>query len=213
MCLSSFREFWRCFKLSYKSIRARYFNRRDKWGAIGEGSVIHNPSMVSGRQNIYIGNNVNIDWNNVLYVTKGRLIIKDNCIIAIGCTIITDNHKPQLGERLKDRGNDNLEGGEIVLNEDVWLGANVTLLSGVNIGRGAILGAGTCLKGKQIPPYAIVIGNPGRVIGFKMTPEEIIKHESFLYDENDRLSLSVLEKNYREFYIEKKEEIKRFTSL
>ena len=211
--MNIFKALIQCLKLSKSSIRFRYFNRRDKFGHIGKNSVIHNPSMVAGRENVYIGDNVNIDWNNVIFAVKGRFSIKKNCSIAIGCTFLTDDHKPELGSRLKDLGNGNLVPGEIIIDEDVWIGANVTLLSGVHISRGAIIGAGTVLKGKTVPPYAVVVGNPGKIIGFKLKPEDIIKHEQFLYPENERLSLKELEKNYHFYYLDRKDEIKKHTAF
>lgn len=53
--------------------------------------------------------------------------------------------------------------GAIVIEEDVWVGANSVILSGVTIGRGSIIGAGSVVT-KSIPKYSIVVGNPARVI-------------------------------------------------
>jgi acetyltransferase-like isoleucine patch superfamily enzyme len=60
--------------------------------------------------------------------------------------------------------------GDIVLEDDVWLGANVVVLDGVTIGRGAIVGAGAVVT-QSIPPYAIAGGVPARVIRYR-TPEK-----------------------------------------
>ena len=49
------------------------------------------------------------------------------------------------------------------MNWYVWIGADVTLLGGVRIGNGAIIGAGAVVA-KDVPPYAVVVGNPARVI-------------------------------------------------
>lgn len=54
----------------------------------------------------------------------------------------------------------------IVIGNDVWIGANVTILKGVTIGKGAVIGAGSVVT-KDIPEYAVVVGNPGRVIRFR----------------------------------------------
>ncbi|KEQ28926.1 hypothetical protein N180_15365 [Pedobacter antarcticus 4BY] len=53
---------------------------------------------------------------------------------------------------------------QIIINENVWIGAGVTLLPGVNIGEGAIIGAGSVVT-KDVLPFSIVVGNPGKVIG------------------------------------------------
>ena len=62
--------------------------------------------------------------------------------------------------------------GAVVIGNDVWLGHQSLVLSGVTIGDGAIIGAGSVVR-HDIPPYAIVAGNPARVAGFRFSPEEI----------------------------------------
>lgn len=58
----------------------------------------------------------------------------------------------------------------VVIEDDVWLGANVFVMPGVTIGRGAIISACTVV-GKSVPAYALVAGNPGRVVGWRKRPE------------------------------------------
>lgn len=55
---------------------------------------------------------------------------------------------------------------QIVIGNDVWIGADVTLLGGVKIGNGAVIGAGAVVA-KDVPPYAVVVGNPARVIKYR----------------------------------------------
>lgn len=50
----------------------------------------------------------------------------------------------------------------MVIGDEVWLGANCTILSGVTIGSGAVVGAGAVVR-RDVPPYAIVTGNPAEV--------------------------------------------------
>jgi acetyltransferase-like isoleucine patch superfamily enzyme len=57
----------------------------------------------------------------------------------------------------------------VAIEDDVWLGANVFVMPGVTIGRGAIVSAGSVVN-KSIPSYAIVVGNPGRVVGWRKQP-------------------------------------------
>ena len=92
------------------------------------------------------------------------------------------------------------------------MGARVSLLSGVHIGRGAEIGTGAVVRG-SIPPYAVVIGNPAKVVGFRFTPEEIIEHEKILYPESERLPLELLEKNYKKYFLDHIKEIKAYTGL
>ena len=62
--------------------------------------------------------------------------------------------------------------GHIVVEDDVWIGERATILSGVRIGRGAIVGAGSVVA-KDVPPYAIVVGNPARVVRYRFDQAKI----------------------------------------
>ena len=64
--------------------------------------------------------------------------------------------------------------GAVVIGNDVWIGQNALILSGVTIGDGAVIGAG-CVVSKDVEPYAIVVGNPQRVIRKRFNDEEIAK--------------------------------------
>lgn len=62
--------------------------------------------------------------------------------------------------------------GDVVIGNDVWIGSGVTILSGVNIGDGAVVSAKSVVV-KDIPPYAIVGGNPAKVIKYRFSPDQI----------------------------------------
>lgn len=98
--------------------------------------------------------------------------------------------------------------GDIILDDDVWIGYNVTILSGVHIGQGAIVAAGAVVT-KDVPPYAIVGGVPAKVIKYrfssdvveqlmqldygKLTDELIHEHEKELYTPIDQKSPEEIE--------------------
>ena len=71
-----------------------------------------------------------------------------------------DTHRPMREQPLTSRG-------DIVIEDDVWLGVGVTVMDGVTIGQGAIIGAGAVVT-KDIPPYTIAGGVPARVIGARV---------------------------------------------
>jgi virginiamycin A acetyltransferase len=99
------------------------------------------------------------------------------CSIARGCVIGTNHHpyhfvttssvfsttvwKVDGVVDLKAKMN---EGRRTIIGHDVWIGCNSVVIGGVNIGTGAIVGAGSVVT-KDVPPYAIVAGTPARVIG------------------------------------------------
>ena len=63
---------------------------------------------------------------------------------------------------------------QIIIGSDVWIGQSVTIMGGVKIGNGALIGANSVVA-KDIPPYAIVVGNPARVIKYRFDEETIKK--------------------------------------
>lgn len=196
------------------SKKFHYFEKSaDFYGHMGKGAYILAPSLIAGGDNIYLEDGATIDWDNTIYAVTANFIMKKNSGAAVGLTVITDNHIGVVGEFFKHRGNNNLEGKDVVVDEDVWLGANVTLLAGTHIGRGAIVGAGTVVRGNQVPPYAIIVGNPSKIIGFRFSPEEVILHESKLYPECERLSQDILQKKYEKHFINRIKEIKYFNQL
>ena len=62
--------------------------------------------------------------------------------------------------------------GDTVIGHDVWLGSQALILSGVTIGHGAVVAA-RAVVAKDVPPYAIVAGNPARVVRYRMSDERI----------------------------------------
>jgi len=58
-----------------------------------------------------------------------------------------------------------------IIGHDVWIGSNVVIIAGVRVGHGAAIGAGA-VSTKDVPPYAIMIGNPARILRFRF-PHEI----------------------------------------
>lgn len=70
--------------------------------------------------------------------------------------------------------NNLLNKGDINIGNDVWTGMDVTILPGVTIGDGAVIGAGAVVT-KDVPPYAIVGGNPAKILKYRFTKKQIKK--------------------------------------
>lgn len=183
-----------------------------KYGNIGKDSYIQTPAHIDGAKNIFLGDHVHIKGHcTILTVGEGKLFIKKDFDCGIGLTIIASNHHQPIGVRGRTNS-DNIY-RDIMIEEDVWAGAFVTLLPGTKLGRGCIIGANTVIRGTVIPPYAIVIGNPAKIIGFRYTPEEILIHESLLYKEENRIPISTLKDNYEKYYLNRKNEIHNFKNI
>ncbi|WP_319480701.1 DapH/DapD/GlmU-related protein [uncultured Draconibacterium sp.] len=201
------------FLSAIRAVYLRYFAvTRSKFGYIHPTAWYRQPIMIKGIKNVYLHENTSILGNALILTVLAKFIVKKNTGIAEGLTVITGNHVSPIGRWHRFVDDTEKPGNadkDVVIEEDVWIGANVTLLSGVTIKRGAIVGAGSVCRFSS-PPYSIVAGNPAKVIGFKFTPSEIIKHEKALYPEDERLSLDELNKNYRKYYCKRVKEIVNF---
>ena len=116
---------------------------------------------------------------------KARLRIGPYCSIADGVTIFlggnhrTDwvstypfSHIPQdPWGALAIQGHPATR-GDVAIGADVWIGDGAAILSGVTIGHGAVIGA-RAVVGRDIPPYAIVAGNPARILRHRFPPETV----------------------------------------
>jgi len=202
------------------SFYKKYSLRNSQMGFCAENVVLDYPIVVSGPQNMYLYENTIIYGGAMILCDRAKFVMKKNSGAARDLKVICGNHAHVVGKwfiGITEADKDtmlnvkNLD-KDIVVEEDVWLGANVTLLSGVTIGRGASIGCGTVCR-YDVPPYAVVMGNPAKVVRFNFTPAQIIEHEKVLYPENERLSLDLLESNYRTFYLDRVDEIRKYKQL
>lgn len=69
---------------------------------------------------------------------------------------------------------------KLVIGNDVWIGSRVTLIGAISIGNGAIIGAGAVVN-RDIPPYAVVVGVPGKIIRYRFEEEERVKLEQIAW--------------------------------
>lgn len=200
------------FLSSLVNIYRRYFSvRRSKFGFIDKTARVRFPILIKGIENVYLYEHSHVMGNAFIISTRAKFIMKKNSGSAEGLTVVTGNHYSVVGEWKRQRsiGVDEQIAKDVIVEEDVWLASNVTLLSGVRVGRGATVGAGSvCIK--SVPPYAVVMGNPAKVIGFNFTPEEIIEHEKKLYPEEERIPLEKLQSNYEKYFKSRTKEIKNF---
>lgn len=117
-----------------------------------------------------------------------KVIIGSFCSIAPNVAFIveSDHSLDTLSSfpfRVKCMGSNDeaLSKGDIIVDDDVWIGFGATVLSGVHIGQGAVIAAGSVVD-KDVPPYAIVGGVPARVIKFRFSNHVIKKLLSYDFD-------------------------------
>ena len=162
------------------------------FGHFGKNASLARPCDLKNPKNIYLYDFARIGCRStIMTMGNSKFIMKRGCLTAEGLVVVTSNHRQHIGQFLQGNNEDN-EYKDIIVEEDVWIGINVTLLAGAHIGRGAIIGACSIVT-KEIPPYAVAVGNPAKVIKFKWSIDDILKHESMLYPENERFTREELE--------------------
>lgn len=139
---------------------------------------------------IIIENNVFIGRNSALYVKDGDIEIGCGVVIGYNCQIYSGNFV-KIGNNVQIAAYSYIIGGTpgfsridipileqersgrgILVEDDVWLAANVKVLDGVTIGRGSIIGAGAVVN-KEIPPLSIAGGVPAKVIRKRVEATDI----------------------------------------
>ena len=160
-------------------------------GHFGERAFLGIPADLKKPKNVYLYEHSRIGRRStIMTVGDSKFIMKRESGAAEGLTVITSNHKQKIGEFRQNNSDNTYK--DIIVEEDVWIGMNVTLLPGAHIGRGAIIGACSVVT-KDIPPYAVAVGNPARVVKIKWSVAEIMEHEKSLYPVNERFSRKYLE--------------------
>lgn len=170
-----------------------FYKKRMKY--CGKNVYLRGPSSdIKGLNNLSIGDNTSIPKGSTFYCTEAELIIGRNVIFGPKPTIITGDHRTDvIGKFIIDSKEKLPENDKaVVIEDDVWAGANVTILKGVTIGRGSIIAAGAVVT-KSCPPYSIIGGVPARVLKFRFSIDQIIEHEKILYPTKMRLSMEELE--------------------
>jgi acetyltransferase-like isoleucine patch superfamily enzyme len=119
-----------------------------------------------------IGNNVYMGGNSLVDVVES-VVVEDDVMISYQCLISdSDHHSIALSSRLRDcrdwkerRFHDwaGTVTSPVRICRGVWIGARVIVLKGVTIGIGAVVGAGAVVT-KDVPPWAVVAGNPARIV-------------------------------------------------
>lgn len=134
------------------------------------------------------------DLNNI----QAGVCFGNYCSINGDVHIYTVNHPTQFvtthpilyAPALGNATSDERVRNRLIIGHDVWIGRGVSILPTVHfIGDGAIIGAGTILT-KDVPPYAIVVGNPGRVIKFRFSTNQISRLQDTKWWNWDRHQLA-----------------------
>ena len=128
------------FELGEKSVIESFSTINNMVGAItiGSRSRIGLGNTIIGP--VKIGNNVNLAQNIIISGLNHNYSDPDKTIISQGVNT-----------------------SEVIIEDDVWIGANSVILAGITIGKRSVIGAGSVVI-RDVPPYSIVVGNPGKII-------------------------------------------------
>jgi transferase hexapeptide repeat containing protein len=133
---------------------------------IGKHTNIHPTVIIREGQNVEIGSHCYFNHNTILTGghSNGKLIIGN--YVQTGPNVgffVANHHYSDPNIPIKLQGYDE---ADIIVGDDVWIGANSIITSGVRIGKGAVIGAGSVVT-KDIPPMAIAVGSPAKVINYR----------------------------------------------
>ena len=171
---------------AFRGVLRLYF--RSRFGSHGK-HLSFDPNFHCIYESIHCGDNVSLGDGARLMALNSKIIIGNEVVFGPEVTIRGGTHRiDMVGRFIKDitdsekRKTDDLG---VVIGDDVWLGARSIILHGVQIGRGAVVGAGAVVT-KSVPPYAVVGGNPAHIIKFRWDLESILRHEELLYPPEKR---------------------------
>lgn len=126
---------------------------------LGDYSVVESFACINNAVgDVIIGNHTRIGLHNTII---GPVTIGSHVNLAQGITITALNHNFDDSEKRIDQ--QGISTKEVVLEDDIWVGANAVILPGVTIGKHAVVAAGSIVT-KDVPPHSLVAGVPAKVI-------------------------------------------------
>ena len=117
-------------------------------------NIISSPISGAAFDHIKIGNNVFIN-SNCLFMARGGITIEDDVMFAANVQLLSNNHDEYDRQVLTCK--------PIIIKKGAWIGAGVTILPGVTIGKYAIVGAGAVVT-KDVGDYEVAVGIPAKVV-------------------------------------------------
>lgn len=167
--------------------------RKKKWHKLHPNSDT-TPMNDFDFEHVLIGKGTYGELNVVDFGGNAKLIINNYVSIAQHVSFIlnaehyTDHIStyPFKVKILRTQNTESFSKGNIIVDDDVWIGYGATIMSGVHIGQGAVVAAGAIVT-KDIPPYAIVGGVPAKIINYRFEDaiiKELLKVDFKMIDEH-----------------------------
>lgn len=177
--------------------------RAKKWRKLNPD----NETMLSGNipfERVSVGNFTYGELNILCMSDVGLLKIGGSCSISPNVTFLVGaEHKidtlttfPHKVKTLKMQKSEAISKGDIVIDDEVWIGYGATIMSGVHIGQGAVIAAKAVVT-KDVPPYAVVGGVPAKVIKYRFSKEII---EELLQIDYSKLTKEQIKDHINDLY-------------
>lgn len=146
----------------------------------GKNIEIGNNCHISSKNNFELGSNCWIG-DNFFAKSEGGITIGNGTIISRNCEIWTTNHNYDSEDLQCIPYDKRMIKKPVTIEENVWIGSRVTIVPGVTIGEGSVIGAGAVIT-KDVPKYAVVGGNPAKVIKYRNKENyDRLKEEKKIY--------------------------------
>ena len=126
---------------------------------VGDNCFINGDTKLISRSSIKVGNYVTMAWGITIYDHDSHSLNFQDRRDDINQQFIDYDS----GEFIKNKNWDSVKSKPIVIEDDVWIGMHATILKGVIIGKGAIIGAHSVVT-KNVPPFTVVAGNPAKIV-------------------------------------------------
>lgn len=171
--------------VEYNNTLPREQERRQKllkelFGAVGEGCYIEAPYHANwGGKNVFLGDYVYANFGLTL-VDDASIYVGNNVMFAPNVVIATAGHP--LNPTLREKGYQYNQ--EVHIGNNVWIGANATILPGVTIGDNSVIGAGAVVS-KDIPANVLALGVPARVV------RELGEHDKEYYFRDKKIDIPI----------------------
>jgi len=156
--------------------KIRYMYYRKHLGKCGKDFKVSKMCTLLGLRDIEVGDNVSLNVGVFINAKGGHVRIGNNVMIGPYVVIRASDHGMNLGMPMKEQPH---VGGDIVIDDDVWIGAHAVITRGVHLHNGAVVGAGAVVT-KDVDCYTVVGGVPAKPI--KKRGAEFIGNKYEIFD-------------------------------